>query len=723
MSDDFLSLIRACKVFSALNDAECMVLLAQCERVEIRKGEILFKKNEQADAFYIVIEGTLLIESENPFNHLLQHRTAGRGDLVGEAGVFSHQQRLLTVKAKTDASLLKLTKEKFRQFSEKYPIGDDLLNLIKSCKLFSSLHDEDFSVLFTQLAKIDLKQGEVLFTQGAIANSLYILISGKLIASLTTAAGVSKVVGTIERGETVGELGALSGEPRTLTIKALFDSKLLKLSAEDFRKFCIQHPSIMTGVMDLLITRSQKTISLLSGKKYRQHIAVLPASPQINMKRFKVELQSALKTKNIIMLTDEDVKNQLDTLEVINQAERRKDVIIYILHAEETPLSIICRARIESVFIVADSKITANYAIFTEEFIADKVPLGANCELVLWQEADCVAPVNTHVWLKKLNFTLHHHVRKNNLNDYERLIRFMSGKAVGVVLGGGGARGWAQIGALKAILEAGIPIDAIGGTSAGAGVAACYVMEQTYKDTYVRFKKLVSRIYHPFSWRNFTWPVISLLSAKNGTESLQEMFGDTNIEDLWLPYFSISTNLSRGIEVMSCEGNLAEKLRCTSSLPGIVPPVVIDGELYVDGGLVNNLPVSNMRALLNNTGTIIAISLNDIGEDTTYYNFPPILTFKTAFMAHFKLGYREYKFPRFFDTFFDSLLVGSSNKEKENCFFADILINPNLVQYSMLNLGMKNAKQLLRIGYETTAFKLEVFKRTLNKVNHDDELL
>src|SRR6202034_1924826 len=154
-------------------------------------------------------------------------------------------------------------------------------------------------------------------------------------------------------------------------------------------------------------------------------------------------------------------------------------------------------------------------------------------------------------------------------------------------------------------------------------------------------------------------------------------FGNKRIENMWLPYFCVTCNLGAYREATHRSGLLWEKCRGSVAVPGLVPPMVTNGELHIDGGVINNLPVNTMRDILGSESKIIAIELMSEITDPNRYNFPPTLDFKQTFLAKLRLGYRDYKFPPFLETFIKALLVGSSVKQKENSAAADLLIDPD----------------------------------------------
>jgi predicted acylesterase/phospholipase RssA len=181
------------------------------------------------------------------------------------------------------------------------------------------------------------------------------------------------------------------------------------------------------------------------------------------------------------------------------------------------------------------------------------------------------------------------------------------GRTVGLVLGGGGARGFAHIGALRALTEAGVPIDVIGGVSAGAIVAAQFALGWSVADLYERNRRL-ARVGRRLI--DYTVPLVSLIQARKFTNLLHELFGQTRIEDLWLPFWCLSSNLTRAERIVHRGGPLAAALRASCALPGVLPPVLIDGDVVVDGGLVYTVPVATMNEVLGGSGVTVAVDVS-----------------------------------------------------------------------------------------------------------------
>jgi NTE family protein len=587
-------------------------------------------------------------------------------------------------------------------------VSEDIINAVRNCKVFATIdpNSDVFQALISQFEKLRLKESQVLFYQGDPSDFLYVIVTGRISATMTTGDGKSKIVGHLHPAEVVGELGALSGDPRSLTLKAVEPTLLIRLPNYTFQKLCRQYPAILFETLHPVISRSQQIISLLSTGEKKRHVALIPANETTDsLIQFEKKLKEVIgHYKKVAVLSESEIHSEnrkntnFDAL--ITETEKSNAIIIYVLKSYETPLSKACWDRLSKIFIIGDG----NAAPHLEPHLRSKLHntrqlVELRRELILVYRTN-TQPTNTQAWLDTADFYMHHHIRINDIEDYQRLFRFIRGKAFGLVLSGGGAKGWAHVGALKALLEAKIPIDAIGGVSAGALVGALYTITQDYERINKYFQTLLGASHNVVSFRNICWPAISLFQCEHFTRELQHIFGDVLIENMLLPFFCVSCNLGIYKEVTHRSGFLWEKNRASASVPGLVPPMVMLGELHIDGGVINNLPTNTMRDILGPEGRIIAVELMSEVTDKKQYNFPPTLNFKQAFLAKTHLAYKDYRFPPMLETFVKSLLVGSSVKQKENCLIADLLIAPDTRAFSMVRLNKaKDKDKLIELGY------------------------
>ena len=202
---------------------------------------------------------------------------------------------------------------------------------------------------------------------------------------------------------------------------------------------------------------------------------------------------------------------------------------------------------------------------------------------------------------------MHHHVALDNVGDVERLYRFISGTALGLVACGGGAYCAAHVGLYKAMLQSGLTFDIMGGTSGGGAMTAAFAMGSHPDD--------VDRATHEIfvtnkAMRRYTWPRYSLLDHTHYDRQLAKYYAGVDIEDLWIPYFCVSTNLSSYDLHRHRRGDLFEAVRATGSVPVLLPPYYTpDGQMLVDGAILDNVPIRVMHELKSGPNIVISFEV------------------------------------------------------------------------------------------------------------------
>lgn len=594
-----------------------------------------------------------------------------------------------------------------------------LLNIIKSSNIFASLDDVALKKVTEKFDKIFLHKNQILFHQDELSTGIYLLVTGKLAIILNMGSEKEKVVNIVEPGETVGELSALSHEPRSVSAKALKNSILLKLSKEAFAELCREYPSVIFETINTLVNRSRALLQVLSTETpSKNHIAIIPASKKTVLDSFYEQLVKLVENNPYVTVLSVLKIGERNTAAHITEqfiADIQSTTIIYLLEAHETHLEKLCFENVSMIYLVANSDADPHINhLVLEKVISNSVAKKIKPELILLHEQNSSVPRHTSRWLKLMHFGLLHHVRLYQEQDFHRIIRFITGQAIGLVLGGGGTRSWAHLGVIKALMEAGIPIDAIGGTSGGAVVAGYYALHETYEDPKGQLQKLSDVLRTAISFKNLTWPAISLFNGRAYTKSQKKIFGGARIENLWLPYFCLACNISNNTEVIHKNGYLWKAIRSSTAVPGIFPPVVIRGQIHLDGGIINNLPVDVMKKVIGPRGTIIAVELTN-SKNGHEYNFPPILTFWQTMLAKLGFAHQDYKFPPFVDTFLKSLLAGSSAKQMENCLIADVLVSPNLSYVGLLTINKEQENEIFEVGYNTAVKVIKKWRRHNHK--------
>ena len=220
-----------------------------------------------------------------------------------------------------------------------------------------------------------------------------------------------------------------------------------------------------------------------------------------------------------------------------------------------------------------------------------------------------------HIEFRSDLFGTHHHLRTGNIEDIKRLARFIAGSAVNIVLAGGGARGFAHIGVLKALREAGV-LDCVAGTSMGGIIAAGIAMEWDLEELTERVRNsfVTNRPLSDFATAYRT------VSRCEGDRFAAKAFRRCQDRGFAEAVFLVSSDLTTGRDYVHRSGPLWRALRASVAVPGILPPVSEGGHLLVDGGVMNNLPVDIMAADVR--GPIIAVDISgeiDLRADDERY--------------------------------------------------------------------------------------------------------
>jgi NTE family protein len=277
-------------------------------------------------------------------------------------------------------------------------------------------------------------------------------------------------------------------------------------------------------------------------------------------------------------------------------------------------------------------------------------------------------------------------MRPGHAEDRRRVGRHLSGRAVGIVFAGGGARGASHLGAIRALAEAGVEFDIVGGTSIGAAVAAWYAMglrDEALKAA--AFKVFVDSGGPTSDWNLL--PLLSLVKGKRtrdlGIESIRDATGgDIDIEDTWVPFFCVAANYTAQEEAVLQHGPLWRGLLASYAIPGVLPPVLIGGELHVDGGVMNNLPVD----VLEREGAAATIAIDLLGHRKRSLDFDELPGTLALLRDKFRpRRKRRYRIPGILSVLFNSTVLSSLQRQREMAARASLCLTPDLPRTSLLD--------------------------------------
>jgi NTE family protein/lysophospholipid hydrolase len=700
-------------------------LKSELEWLELNPGDILFEEGDDGDEVFIVLEGNLVakIKEKSGAELILGH--IGARECVGEMALLTGEYRSATVEAIDKSVLVKLSRDSFLSLSERMPIIQQFFSAIISTRLRknrlnfilpSFLGSVDHSVVdefVREVEWVEMVGGEILFLQGDPSDSVYFVISGHLSAWLNMGTENQRKIGEIIKGECIGEMGLLTGEERGATVIANRDCVLAKLSQEFFYKISSKFPQLLLNLSRIIIGRLKKSQTKGFHESTVSNIAVVFTSSNIDRAGFRDQFMRAIQAIDIAFSMDsESIGAQLGIADIAqiapndNQCSRLSIMLeerelthkycIYFADLEANNWTQRCIRQADHLILVGNATDSPKLGSIEEDI---KCVLESQKflkkTLVLIHPQDTKIPSGTKEWLSRRDLSDHIHIRHNLQRDYERLARILTGNAIAVVYGGGGAKGMTHIGVTKALKEANIPIDLVAGASIGAVLASMIAMDldvETLEQLACDFIKA-----KPFN--DYTVPFVSLLRGKRIKNAFSENL-DYSLEDLWLNCFCVSTDISNNNIEIHRHGPLLDALMASVALPAIFPPVIKESRLLVDGGVMNNLPGDIMRDLYD--CKLITV---DLGGETEMIverlSFP-----KAAHQLRDRLipGRKTEYYPGLMEILVRSITVGSSRLSKQVKEMADLSLELPVSKYNTVNL--KRMKESLKIGYHFTKKQL-----------------
>ena len=431
--------------------------------------------------------------------------------------------------------------------------------------------------------------GHALFKPGENADSIYFLRSGVLGAFRRGADGKMDFIGHIRAGEPVGEMAFLGGAPHTAAVFAMRDSEVVKLPRDAFDRLIKRWPTLMRSLAQMMVARMRlPRRNTPGGASEPKVFALLATSPTINCKYIADELAEALgrlgRSSVIVGPEAEDSPS-----EWFDKLEQDHDIVLLHTPVADTHWFRLCLRQADRLWILARPDARPSEPLLPP----DRSParMFRLVDVILMHDVGDRVVSDGADWKRAANAERVFHWRRGNKADLDRIARTAAGRSIGLVLSGGGARAYAHIGAIRALHEAGIAIDFAGGTSMGAIIAAGLALG--WNDDEME-KNICQAFVHSNPLDDYTLPVVALTKGRKVNQRLYRFFKDTKIENLHIPFFCVSSNLESGNAAIHYDGLLRTALRASIALPGILPPVVIDGAVHVDGAVANNFPVDVM---------------------------------------------------------------------------------------------------------------------------------
>ena len=537
---------------------------------------------------------------------------------------------------------------------------------------------------------LTLEPGDVLLRHGERGDDVYFVLSGRLRAQTDA----TTILGEIGRGEPVGELAMFTGEARSATIVALRRTVVARISRDLIERAIAHRPEMALKLTRRVIERFRKQDELRRAPTVPVTICILPITPGIDAADFARSLRSqqpaGLGRIAVLDSPGRGAHSEEQFGRTIDAIEPEHTAVYLVADPANSSWTRACLRHADEILLLADADSSPELSAVEEKLLMPGIAITvARQTLVLVHGPQTHAPSGTTRWLAPRGRPRHIHVRQHLPSDMARLARIISGRAVGLVFAGGGARGFAHIGVYQALEEAGIAVDFIGGSSIGALMGTLVAldvrgeeMERGVREGFLNYPK--GNITGDFN----LLPILSLLKGGRSRDSLlrsvRRFAGhDIDMEDTWKPFFVMAANFSYGREDMLDAGPLVRNVTASFSIPGALPPVLIDGSLMFDGGTFNNLPVDVMAQM--GVGKIIGV---DVTSDRARPLDLPRLPGALALLAdrlrpRSKQRYR--RLPTLPETMLLSTFISSMSRQREQRRYADLLFRPETPRMGLLD--------------------------------------
>jgi NTE family protein len=609
------------------------------------------------------------------------------------------------------------------------PLGsaDELLEAHHSMLLdgltnvFGAFNPEMLQHVLPRVEWLELGGGDILFRQGDQDESLFFVVSGRLRVSHVDASGAHVVLGEIARGETVGEMAFFTGEPRTGTVVAIRDSVLARFSNAVFRELLLAYPLVSLNMTRQVIERFKRVNDGRQPVTKPVIIGLTAVTPGVDAVGFAQTLAQHLRRygRATVVTSDmmdamlgapgaaqaprsDSVMSRRVTLR-LDRIEADNDFVLFVADALCSQWTQRCVRHCDELLLVADADERADHHCNEADLYKANDLDEARTLLVLLHPDDRRSPVDTRRWLAHRRLAGHYHLRYGLPSDWQRLARIISRNAVGLVLSGGGARGFAHLGVLRAMEQSGIGVDLVCGTSIGAVMAAYVAMDMPVDDV-IRAARSAFRV-NPTGDYNLL-PLLSLIRGQRLRRVIDSAVVDSrgqhiDIEDLWKPYCCVTSNYSTAREAVHTHGHLARSIRASVSIPGALPPVLLAGELHIDGGTFNNFPTDVMGRM--GASRIIGVDLlRDRGLRYEMDEVPGVLE---LLRDRLRGKHRRYRLPTLTQLLLNTSMMHSYARQQAAQSLVDLHFTPTVSGFGLLDWGQFD--RIVEAGYRYAMEQLE----------------
>lgn len=434
---------------------------------------------------------------------------------------------------------------------------------------FAGLSPDALSTIAAKLRNEHYHRGEVVFVEGSLGDSLYLIESGQVKVS-TGSGPEEKVINYLGPGNFFGEMALLLNQRRSASVTVVIDAEFWGLHKTDFDALLEEHPTIALEISRELSRRLRTTLQHSVREEIHNLIAVIGEEP------WRLASSLARLTHERVVLFDLTQSNLVERV-----SEPLPDEVVIL---DATP-GLSEEDLAESLGILAEAydRVLLAVSPVQHEIGAKGLQLAEVTILI-----DTVQPP----WMIGLSSGPTWQVA-NTPQAIDRASRRLAERVIGLALSSGGARGITHIGVLRVLEQAGISIDMVAGSSMGALVGGLYAAGHSIDsmaEFAVHFQNKL-KLYGGLLDLNLP-PRTGLIKGRRFRNYLEHVFEGISFEELKIPLYVVAADVLSGEEVIFEKGSVADAVRASTSMIGMLSPHQVDNRYLVDGGAVNPLPAS-----------------------------------------------------------------------------------------------------------------------------------
>lgn len=579
----------------------------------------------------------------------------------------------------------------------------ELIALLRDIDGFGALAPEILEQMARTAAHRDLSRGEVLINEGDAADTLFIVLRGRF-----TVLHNGRAIAEITKGEPIGELAFFAGGTRTATVVAARDSAIMCLSRAAYDALAAATPALANGILAALSQRLARTIPATPHLRPESgHVCAMfpggadpciaPAFVAGIRARFEGEARwKVIEAQDCAPDLLEDARALAAWLD--QQEAEHGNLLLICADPKAHPIwQRVTANNSDTIMIIAPKTGSfgpADRPSDLERAIYDAT-LPAHLHVVLYRPQTGDSTAQTAKWLEGRPVRLHHHLALESEQDFARIARFVRGEAIGLVMCGGGSYGTAHLGVIKALREHGYTFDFVGGTSVGAAMAGAMALGLDSDQTMEQCEEIFLR---SKAMSRLTVPRFSLLDHSVLDESFRQHYGMGDVEDLHLNFFAVATSLTHNDVSVIRAGPLWQAIRASSAIPGIFPPFLrSDGEVLIDGGLIDNVPIGTMRALKAGSNVILNfVPGKPWMVRAKYEDFPTRIKALTTMVRKPARGTPRH--PTAFTVLARAMVVNARKLLRMTNVGDDVLLNISVLK-GMSFMDWKRGRELFDVSY------------------------